>query len=77
MARPEVHKVRLPDGLNFEDVIEKACHRHCIVAWEAHTLIGRTSSRFPPPFPPHSLRRHLRCLSHYIALSPATGVCTV
>jgi len=36
MARPEVHKVRLPDGLNFEDVIEKACHRHCIVAWEAY-----------------------------------------
>lgn len=36
-ARPESCRVRLPDGLDFEDVIEKATHRACVTAWEAYT----------------------------------------
>jgi len=36
-ARPEKHNVRLPDGLDFNDVIAKVCHKHCIVDWESYT----------------------------------------
>jgi len=35
--RPEEHAVRVPDGIVFKEVIEKASHRHCVEMWDAYT----------------------------------------
>jgi len=36
-ARPETHEIHLPEGLNLNQVVIQACHRHCAEVWSAYT----------------------------------------